>query len=166
MGILSRPAWKSGKFMDLTSRPWSLNSFALSKIWFKCHTVDLRMTDTSSITSKVKSWLYQDQLEKPEEMVLHRPIQMGGLGLHNVTCKAKASLVKTFLETAIHPSFHHSLYHTLLYRAHVLNDDTISNYYSYQLIPFMFVLSPVFICFQQRYQLNLFATPATDVVTQ
>ena len=29
-------SWKSGKFMDLTNRPWSLNTFALSKVWFKC----------------------------------------------------------------------------------------------------------------------------------
>ena len=62
-------AWKSGKFMDITSRPWSLNSFVLSKVWFKCHTVDLRVVDTNSITSKVKSWLFQDLLEKPNELV-------------------------------------------------------------------------------------------------
>ena len=56
-------AWKSGKFMDLTSRRWSLNSFALSKVWYRCHSVDLRVSDISSVTSKIKSWLFQDQLE-------------------------------------------------------------------------------------------------------
>ena len=119
-------AWKSGKFMDLTSRPWSLNSYALSKVWFKCHTVDLRITDITNLTSKVKSWLFQDQLEKPEEMILFRPIDMGGLGLHNVRYKAKASMIRTFMETAIHPFFSHSLFHNLLYRANVLCDETIS----------------------------------------
>ena len=112
--------------MDLTCRPWSVNCYALSKIWFKCHTVDLRVADINSITSKIKSWLYQDQLEKPEEMVIYRPINAGGLGLHNVSCKAKASLIRTFLETAVNPSFSHSLYHSLLFRAHVLKDDTVS----------------------------------------
>ena len=48
-------AWKSGKFMELTSRPWSLNSFALSKIWHRCHTMDLRVMDITKISSKVKS---------------------------------------------------------------------------------------------------------------
>ena len=119
-------AWKSGKFMDLTCRPWSVNCYALSKVWFKCHTVDLRVADINSITSKIKSWLYQDQLEKPEEMVIYRPINAGGLGLHHVSCKAKASLIRTFLETAVNPSFSHSLYHSLLFRAHVLKDDTVS----------------------------------------
>ena len=33
--------WKAGKFMPLTMRPWSINSFALSKCWFRCHSVDL-----------------------------------------------------------------------------------------------------------------------------
>ena len=36
-------AWKSGKFMNLSSRPWSVNNYALTKVWFKCHTVDLRV---------------------------------------------------------------------------------------------------------------------------
>ena len=118
-------AWKSGKFMDLTSRPWSLNSYATSKVWFRCHTVDLRVMDISSVTSKVKSWLYQDQLLKPEEMIIYRPIDMGGLQLHNVKIKALASLIRTFLETAVNPSFHHSLLHTILYRVYVLDDDSI-----------------------------------------
>ena len=120
-------SWKSGKFMDLSSRPWSLNTFALTKVWFKCHTVDLCVCDSSSVTSKIKSWLFQDQLEKPAEMVLHRPIQIGGLGLHSVKMKALASLIRTFMETAASPKFSHSLNHTLLYWAYVLKDDSISN---------------------------------------
>ena len=58
-------------------------------------------------------------------MILHRPIDMGGLGLHNVKYKALASLIRTFLETAAHPSFQHSQFHTILYRIHILGDDTI-----------------------------------------
>ena len=119
-------AWKSGKFMDLSSRPWSLNTYALTKVWFKCHTVDLRVSDTTTITSKVKSWLFQDQLEKPEEMILFRPIQSGGLGLHSVKYKALASLIRTFMETAANPSFKQNHYHTLLYRTYVLEDDSIT----------------------------------------
>ena len=111
--------------MDLICRPWSVNTYALSKVWFKCHTVDLRVLDISSISSKVKSWMFQDQLEKPQEMILHRPIDMGGLGLHNVKYKALAFLIRTFLETAVHPSFQHSQFHTILYRIHILGDDTI-----------------------------------------
>ena len=119
-------AWKSGKFMDLSCRPWSLNNFALSKVWFRCHTVDLRMIDINKVTSNIKSWLFQDQFEKPEEMILHRPIQMGGLGLQNVRMKAQASLIKTFMETAAHPAFTHSLLHSTLYRVNVLGDDSIA----------------------------------------
>ena len=63
-------AWKSGKFMNLTDRPWSLNSFAMSKLWFRCHTIELRIEDVTNLTSRVKSWLYQDILEKPAEIVL------------------------------------------------------------------------------------------------
>ena len=120
-------SWRSGKFMDITSRPWSVNTYTLTKIWFKCHTVDLRVSDISTVTSKVKSWLFQDQLEKPQEFILYRPILRGGLGLHDVRTKALATLIKTFMETAANPSFTHNLLHTILYRYYVLQDDSIDN---------------------------------------
>ena len=119
-------AWKSGKFMNLTDRPWSLNSFAMSKLWFKCHTIDLRFEDVTNLTSRVKSWLFQDILEKPVETVLYRPIERGGLGLLNIQIKSKASLIRTFLETSVNPSYTHNIYHSLLFRAFVMQDVTIS----------------------------------------
>ena len=85
------------------------------------------MADITSVTSKVKSWLFQNQLEKPEEFVLHRPVHMGGLGLHNVKVKAQATLIKSFMETAANPAFTHNLFHTLLYRYYVLQDDSIDD---------------------------------------
>ena len=50
---------------------------------------------------------------------------MSGLDLQNVKMKALASLIRTFMETAAHPAFVHSLLHNLLYRAYVLNDDSV-----------------------------------------
>ena len=91
-------------------------------VWNFSVTEHLRICDINSVSSKVKSWLLQDLLEKPAEMVLHRPIQMGGLGVHSVRYKALASLIRTFMETAAHPGFKHSLYHTTLYRVYVLDD--------------------------------------------
>jgi hypothetical protein len=119
--------WQAGKFMPLTQRPWSINSYALSKVWYKCNCLDLRAMDINNITSKVKAWLYADQLEKPEEIVLYRPASQGGLGLHHVEFKAKAMLTRSFLETATNPNFNHSLYHTSLYRYHVLQERDIAD---------------------------------------
>ena len=65
--------WKTGKFMELNMRSWSLNQHCLSKVFFRTHSVDLRTQDVKKITSLVKSWLYADQLLKPEEMVMYRP---------------------------------------------------------------------------------------------
>ena len=86
--------------MPLSQRPWSINSYCLSKVWFRCFSVDLRKLDITAINSKVKSWLYSYQYIKPEEMVLFRPVNQGGLGLHNVEIKSQACLIKSFLETA------------------------------------------------------------------
>ena len=113
-------SWRSGKFMSLTQRPWSLNNFVLSKVWYKCNSLDLRVSDIASITSKVKTWLYADQLEKPEELVLYKTSAQGGLGMHNVEHKAMSMLIRSFLETAINPKFLHNLYHTSLFRYYVL----------------------------------------------
>ena len=105
-------SWKSGKFMPLVCRPFSLNSYCLSKAWFRTHSVDLRVEDIASYSSACKNWLYQDMLEKPSELLLYRPVEEGGLGLHHVKSKALASLISTFLQTAANPRFQQSLYHS------------------------------------------------------
>ena len=119
--------WKTGKFMHLSMRSWSINQHCLSKVWFRTHSVDLRVMDVNSITSSVKGWLYADQLIKPEEKVMFRPPTHGGLGMHNVKWKAMAGLIRTFLETACIPKFQSSLNHSLLYRYHVLDDRSFPN---------------------------------------
>ena len=120
-------AWKGGKFMPLTQRPWSVNTYALPKIWFRCHSIDLRAGDFAKINSNIKSWLYADMLEKPEELVMYRPRSKGGLGVHNVQYKALAILIRSFLETAISPKFINNLYHNALYRWHVLGDKSLTD---------------------------------------
>ena len=103
--------WKAGRAMPLTLRPLSANTYALSKVWFKCSSVNLRNQDIDSINSQVKSWLYQDCLEKPSELVLYRNTQAGGLGLFHVKIRSLALLIRSFLETASNPKFRHSLLH-------------------------------------------------------
>ena len=67
--------------------------------------MDLRASDIRQITSEVKKWLFADQLEHPEDFVLYRPRSAGGLGLHHPKYKALAELIRSFMETALHPSF-------------------------------------------------------------
>ena len=106
----------------MTIRPYSANTYALSKVWFKCSALNLRVQDINFINSQVKSWLYQDCFEKPSELVLYRQAEHGGLGLFNVKIRALALLIRAFLETAIHPNFRHSLFHQVLFRFHVLGE--------------------------------------------
>ena len=56
-------------------------------------------------------------------MILHRPHQHGGLGLHPVKYKAMAGYITTFIQTAANPKFQSNLLHSLLYRKHVLGED-------------------------------------------
>ena len=112
-------AWRGGKFMPLTDRPHSLNTFCLSKVWFRCASVNLRVCDVSKISSNIKSWLFGDQLERTEEFVLHLPRKLGSLSLADVQYKALSLLIRTFLETSIIPNFTHNQYHVALFLWHV-----------------------------------------------
>ena len=97
--------WRGGKFMPLTQRGHSVNTYCLSKIWFKSASVDMRVLDITKITSLVKSWIYADQLEKPEELVLYRSRKHGGLNVYNVKLRAMAELIKSFMDTAVNSKF-------------------------------------------------------------
>ena len=48
-------SWKSGKFMHLSQRSASINTYCLSKVFFKCSSIDLRTADTTNITASIKS---------------------------------------------------------------------------------------------------------------
>ena len=41
--------WKGGNFMPLSQRSHSLNTYCLSKIWFKCPSIELRVTELTKI---------------------------------------------------------------------------------------------------------------------
>jgi hypothetical protein len=109
-------SWRSGKFMPLTSRPWSLNSYCLSKLWYRTGCLELRLRDSNAITSNIKSWLYQEMILKPQEIMLYRPVDQGGLGMHNVKVRAAAMLAHTFLAQALSPRFPTNHYFHTLYR--------------------------------------------------
>ena len=119
--------WKGGKFMHLSQRSHSINTYCLSKVWFKCPSVNLRACDFLKFSASIKSWLFQDQLEKPEDFILYRPRNHGGLGLLHAECKSQALMIRSFMETAANPKFKKNLYHKALYSWHVLSDRTIPN---------------------------------------
>ena len=60
--------------MPLSQRPYSVNTYALSKIWFRSSSVNLREGDFAAINASVKKWLYSDLIFKPELLLLHRSV--------------------------------------------------------------------------------------------
>ena len=81
----------------------------------------MRIRDSDVITSSLKSWLYQDIILKPQEMMLYRQVDKGGLGLHNVKVRASAMLIHTFLAQAVSPRFPTNHFYNSLFRWHVLD---------------------------------------------
>ena len=111
--------------MPLSLHPLSANNYALSKVWFRCSSVNLREGDFSEINSSLKKWLYSDLLFKPEELLLFRHVSQGGLGLISVKLKAQAHFLRTFLDLAINPSYLNSMYLNTIYRSKVLDEDVV-----------------------------------------
>ena len=109
-------AWRGGRFMSLCDRPTSINTYGLSKAWFKCASINLRVSDFSAIDKSIKSWVFRDLAEKPEKMVQYRKRSEGGLGMVHVQYKSLSLLIRSFLETAANPNFSHNGYHVALFK--------------------------------------------------
>ena len=69
--------WKGGRFMPLTMRSHSCNTYAFSKLLYKCNSIDLRVADFDMFKSSAKSFIYADLLAKPCELVLFRSPKEG-----------------------------------------------------------------------------------------
>ena len=69
--------------------------------------------------------MYQDLLLKPQEVLLYRVPELGGLGLYNVRTRCLAMLIHTFLLQAIAPLFPTNFFINTLYRWHVLDEREI-----------------------------------------
>jgi hypothetical protein len=104
-------------------RAHSVNCFAFSKLLYRCNVVDIRAADIKYFSSQAKAFIYADLLEKPQELVLYRYTEDGGLGLYHIQCRAQAALMCNFLQTAINPRFRRNHYHNSLYRKYVLGED-------------------------------------------
>ena len=76
------------------------------------------------MSSAIKSWIYQPNLAKPTECLLYRQVSEGGLGLYHISCRAKANLIKSFLETACGQKFKVNLFHKAVFDHFVLEDDS------------------------------------------
>ena len=115
-------SWKAGKFVHLTSRPWSINSYVLSKLWFRSACIDVRKGDCIKMTSAYKTWLYIDNLAKPQEEILYRYPDDRGLGYFNIQWKSQAHLISSFLETVFGDKFLVSPFHKALFDKFVLGE--------------------------------------------
>ena len=110
--------------MSLNMRPHSVNNYAFSKLLYKCNTIHPRVEDENFFCMTAKSFIYADFLKMPNKHVLYREIIDGGLGLICISCRAKAALITTFLQTAINQKFIRNPYPNLLYRHFVLEEQT------------------------------------------
>ena len=80
--------FKAGRHSALVLKPHLANVYLLSKISHKAAAVHLRSSDVQKLQSAIKSWVSQELLKKPKELLLYRSKEDGGLGLVNVQARA------------------------------------------------------------------------------
>ena len=117
--------WRIGRFMPLTDRGWSINTFALSKVWNKAHSVPFRQADLNHINKTIRNWLYSDLFLKPADIIKTRRKDEGGLNIFHVKSKSIATFIKSFIETAHSSKFIRSLYHQAILDWNVFDDRSI-----------------------------------------
>ena len=74
------------------------------------------------MTSAYKTWLYIDNLAKPQEEILYRYPDDGGLGCFNIQWKSQAHLISSFLETVFGDKFLVSPFHKALFDKFLLGE--------------------------------------------
>ena len=82
-------AFKAGRFLPLTTRPWVTNIYLMSRINYRLCAFNFRQQDIQKIQSATKSWITQGYLLKPNELLLHRDPAEGGLGLVGLKMSGK-----------------------------------------------------------------------------
>ena len=65
-------------------------------------------------------------VQRPNEVLLFRPPELGGLGLTNVYARATANLVKNFVEMGLRESKSASLYMNAIFRAFVCGEEGLT----------------------------------------
>ena len=74
------------------------------------------------MTSTVKSWIYQPHLIKPQEALLYRDVKDGGLGLFNISARAKANLLVSFCKSALGYKCPLNQFHHNIFRYNIMED--------------------------------------------
>nr|MCS5593020.1 reverse transcriptase domain-containing protein [Porticoccaceae bacterium] len=114
-------SFKSGRFSPFITRAWSLNSYVGSKLIYRTSIIDLNKSDLAKISTLMKSWLYQDCLLKPSDLLNWRHVENGGLGVHHPPSRGQALLTATFLQMALGLIGKKNHYLNALFNSYVLD---------------------------------------------
>ena len=115
-------SYKAGRHSPLICRPYTLNSYVMSKVVYRSGVLNLRAQDTNAIQSAAKQWLSQNLLLKPPEVLVIREEEEGGLGLVHAASRCTANLIRTFVQQGHPESIYPNLYLNSLFRCYVLGE--------------------------------------------
>ena len=114
--------YKASRHIPLICKPHIANTFLLSTISYKAAVLDLRQQDIQKLGSIIKSWITQHLLRKPNEVMLYRSKEFGGLQLVNVKARTMANLLKTFIDQSSYGSPFFNNYLNAIFRIFVTEE--------------------------------------------
>ena len=114
--------YKHGRHSPLICRPYTINTFVMSKISYRSSIINLRSQDINNIQSVCKQWINKQLLVKPQECLLFREEDQGGLGLIHTESRCLANLTRTFIQLSHPYSKYCSLFLNSLFRCYILNE--------------------------------------------
>ena len=114
--------WKGGRHMPITSRGLACNTWASSRVWFRCATIPLSKGSVAEINKDLRSWILADCLQKPTTTTLCRSRVKGGLGMQSVGMRGLATRIRTLCELAMDSSFEQSLLLNTIYRREIYGE--------------------------------------------
>ena len=109
-------------FLPMTQRGILFNSYAFAKIIHLCCVTEPPKGVVGKLISETGDYLYQDTFERPCWEAALRDREEGGLGLWDLESRAKAMLIRTFLEMGANKAFLHRLWEENVIAYHVLGE--------------------------------------------
>ena len=92
--------WKGGRFYDFLLRPYIVNTYLFSNIWYSAGVIDLQLGHLDDIQKRGNQYVHSDCFLKPQKVANYLEKGKMGLGIVHVRTKALALFIKNILNEA------------------------------------------------------------------
>ena len=82
----------------IMQKVYCVNTYMLTKVWYTAQVIKMNPKKMEEIMKACMNFIYAGENERPVRALNFRPVKFGGLGLVEVSMKARALLLKNMLK--------------------------------------------------------------------